>query len=203
VVREKLGHLPGELFDLPWQGHAHARTEVLRRARATADLILMLDADMLVEGLLPDPPYADAYRLTITGAWEYTLLLLFSGERSWRYVGVTHPFPEPDDELAWSAEMSDLRITDRRPGAVRQGKLEEDARALEAALEENPIDARSSYYLAQTYADLGRTSDAIREFGRRALLGGWDEEVFVAKLRRGRLLQERDPMQALSAFLDS
>jgi glycosyltransferase involved in cell wall biosynthesis len=65
LVRETLGHLPGELVEIEWQGYGPARSEVLRRARGSADLILMLDADMTVHGELPDPDSVDSWLVTV------------------------------------------------------------------------------------------------------------------------------------------
>lgn len=203
IVRGCLGHRPGEVIDLPWEGHRATRTELFRRAYGTADYLLMLDADMTISGKLPAELTHDAYRATIKqGGWEYSMLVLFKGDRHWSYEGVVHSYPDVVGE-DWTAASSDLVIEDRRPGAFRPEKLQEDAAALERALEEDPLDARSSYYLAQTYEDMGRTADAIREFGRRALLGGWDEERFVAKYRRAKLLRERSPLTALCALLEA
>ncbi|GIV03719.1 MAG: glycosyl transferase [Fimbriimonadales bacterium] len=203
LVREKLGHLPGELVEIEWQGFGPARSEALRRARGKADLILMLDADMTVHGELPDPNSADSWLVTVKDPpLEYALPLLVRGDGPWYYKGVVHSYLHRDDRH-WREERCNLWVEDRRPGGWRPGKLEEDARLLEAELERNPLDARSSFYLAQTYEDLGRTGDALREYGRRILLGGYDQERFIAKLRRARILCERDPALALGACLDA
>ena len=193
---------PGEFHDISFDSIGQARTELLRLAHGKADWLLMLDADMTVKGELPEGD-AEVYHGTIEGSWEYTLPLLVSGKRRWVYKGVAHSYLAAEDGKNYAEEVCGLRIEDRRPGGWRPGKLEEDARLLERELEKNPLDARSSFYLAQTYADLGRTSDALREYGRRILLGGYDQERFVAKLRRARLLCERDPQGAIGACVEA
>ena len=203
VLDLHLGHLPGEIIDLPWEGHRATRTELFRRAYGYGDWLLMMDADMTIHGEAPARLEHDAYRATVRqDGWEYSMLVLFKGSRRWSYEGVVHSYPDVVGE-DWTAASSDLVIIDRRRGAFRPEKLQEDATALERALEDDPLDARSSYYLAQTYEDMGRTADAIREFGRRALLGGWDEERFIAKYRRAKLLRERAPLTALCALLEA
>lgn len=181
------------------------RSELLRLAHNKADWLLMLDADMTVKGELPpEPRAADCYHGTIEGSWEYALPLLVRGSRRWSYHGVAHSYLVAEDGGGdYSEETCGLRIEDRRPGGWRPGKIEEDARLFEQELERNPTDARSSFYLAQTYADLGRTGDALREYGRRVLLEGWDQERFVAKLRRARLLCEREPGAGLGALMEA
>lgn len=203
LIYEKLGHLPGELIEIPWEGYGPGRSEVLRRAQGKADLILMLDADMTVHGVLPDPDSADSWFVTVKDdPLEYVLPLLVRGDGPWYYRGVVHSYLHRDDR-PWVEASSELWVDDRRPGGWRPGKLEEDARLLERELEKNPLDSRSSFYLAQTYENLGRTSDALREYGRRILLGGYDQERFVAKLRRARLMCERDPQAAIGACVEA
>lgn len=197
LVVERLGDLPGRLIEFAWEGNADARSRALRAARGSAELLLMLDADMRVYGELPEgPPWqADSWLVTIDGAVEYVLPLLVRGDRDWHYRGVTHSYLHSDDG-GWVEAMCGLRVEDRRPGGWRPEKAERDRELLEAELERNPLDARSSFYLAQTYEDLGRVGDALREYGRRALLGGYHEERFMALLRRARLLCELDDAAA-------
>src|ERR1700690_1191435 len=64
IVKTTLAHLPGQLLESPWVGHAHNRTELLTIARHGCDYALMLDADMelVVEDELPELT-ADAYAI--------------------------------------------------------------------------------------------------------------------------------------------
>jgi tetratricopeptide (TPR) repeat protein len=203
VAEKALEGIPGEWHEKLVGSITEARTELLLRAYEKAEWLLMLDADMTIKGTLPpEPRTADCYHGTVEGSWEYQLPLLIRGSRRWAYAGVTHSYLTAEDgDANYSEDSSDLRIEDRRPGGWRPGKLQEDARLLEAELERNPNDARSSFYLAQTYDNLGRTGDALREYGRRAILEGWEQERFVAKLRHARLLSERDPQAGAGALL--
>jgi hypothetical protein len=201
IVREKLRSVPGELIEAAWEGYGPARSLALARTHES-DLTIMLDADMTISGELPDPGEADSWLVQIADApWSYYLPLL-TGRGPWYYKGSAHAFLHRDDRR-WVQKRSELRVLDRRPGGWRPGKLEDDARLLEAELERNPLHARSSFYLAQTYEDLGRTGEALREYSRRALLGGYDQERFVALLRRARILCEREPTLALGACLEA
>ena len=49
VVKAKLGHLPGRLYQHKWQSFGHNRTLALQRAQGTARWLFMLDADMTIE----------------------------------------------------------------------------------------------------------------------------------------------------------
>jgi hypothetical protein len=61
-----------------------------------------------------------------------------------------------------------------------------------AEVERNPEDARSVFYLAQSYFDLGDFASARRWYARRVEMGGWDQEVYYSMLRVGRSMAELD-----------
>ena len=52
-----------------------------------------------------------------------------------------------------------------------------------AKVEQNPEDAHSIFFLAQAYFFLGDFVNARKWYGRRAEMGGWDQEIYVAMLR--------------------
>jgi tetratricopeptide (TPR) repeat protein len=71
-------------------------------------------------------------------------------------------------------------------GGCRADKFERDRALLEAAARDAPSDARTRFYLANTYRDLGMWEEAAREYEARAALGGWAEEVYLSHLEAGR-----------------
>jgi hypothetical protein len=52
-----------------------------------------------------------------------------------------------------------------------------------AEVERNPEDARSVFYLAQSFFDLGDFVNARTWYARRVEIGGWDQEVYYAMCR--------------------
>ncbi|MDT7769725.1 MAG: hypothetical protein QOI30_2735, partial [Mycobacterium sp.] len=58
-----------------------------------------------------------------------------------------------------------------------------DAEVLLAEVERNPEDARSVFYLAQSYFDAGNFVNARTWYARRAEMGGWDQEVYYSMFR--------------------
>ena len=56
-------------------------------------------------------------------------------------------------------------------------------------LKKNPEDARSQFYLAQSYRDAGENELSLEHYRQRSLMGGWKEEVYYSYLMAGRLLQ--------------
>ena len=175
-----------------WRDFGHNRTELLKLAKGRADYLLLIDADMTVtydRTSLLDLA-ADSYLLRHDEPVEYWIKRLVRGDRDWRYEGRTHEhiLTEPPDV----ATKSDaIVIHHHADGGSRSDKFERDLRLLAADLRDDPANARSVFYLAQTYRDLGRTDDAIAQYERRAEMGGWDEEVFYSTFQAGVLRAER------------
>ncbi|MGH7289674.1 MAG: tetratricopeptide repeat protein, partial [Myxococcota bacterium] len=95
-----------------------------------------------------------------------------------QYVGVTHEYLSVDATLS---RFEALHFIDHACGASRAEKTERDLRLLSNALEYAPHDARSMFYLAQTYREAGRIAEAAHWYRRRVEAGGWAEEVWYAK----------------------
>ncbi len=184
IISEKLRDKPGKLYDVPWKNFGHNRTEAVRRARGVADYLLFLGANMelVVRGDLPALT-APAYDLELrSGDFAYRLPLLIRGDQEWSYVGVTHeyltPYFEPEQMDAWS-------IIKHLDGARNARRFVEDAQLLEDDLADK---ARSIFYLAQTYKDLGRPDKAVGLYRLRSELSGWEEEAWYAHWQWGEQL---------------
>ena len=57
-----------------------------------------------------------------------------------------------------------------------------DAKLLEKELKKNPNHPRNQFYLAQSYRDAGKTSQAAKHYKKRIKMGGFIEEVYVSHL---------------------
>ncbi|HKO48423.1 MAG TPA: hypothetical protein VJV79_11900, partial [Polyangiaceae bacterium] len=89
-------------------------------------------------------------------------------------------------------------------GVTQEEKFLRDAKVLEEELARDPDDARSQYYLAQSYKDAGLNERALEAYRKRASMqNGWDEEQFMAQLEVGRICleMERSEPEVLSALL--
>jgi len=64
-------------------------------------------------------------------------------------------------------------------------KYERDRDLLLAEVARNPGDARSVFYLAQSYFDAGDHANALEWYRKRTEMGGWEEEVYYALFRCG------------------
>lgn len=191
IVEDVMGDLPGTLLRRPWKDFGHNRSELFREAEGTADHLMLLDADMIVchDGPLPDLDGADVWTGTIEhSVLDYQLPILVNGRREdWRYEGVCHSYLAADKPFTQN-RLDGLRV--KHEGKTTVAKLERDLELLSEEHRRNPLHARTAFYLAQTYRDLGRIPEAIHMYRVRANLPGWAEETFYARYRLGCLLCE-------------
>jgi Glycosyl transferase family 2 len=179
----------GELHERPWRNFGHNRSEALRLAQGHGDYIWVMDADDTVVGT-PDFSglNADAYEMRICDSdtfCTYWRRLLFRDGMRWRYVGVVHEYPHCEDPYVQERLEGEYYIESRRLGGrnLDTRKYERDRDLLLAEVERNPDDARSVFFLAQSYYHLGDFANVRKWDARRAEMGGWDEEVYYSMLR--------------------
>ena len=207
------GHLaaagiPGELHERPWQDFGTNRTEALELCAGKADYAWVIDADDLVVGDLDlSGLKADSYLLRYGTDFGYWRKQLFRLGLRWRYVGAIHEYPACDDPCTEARLEGAYHLESRRLGA-RSRTPETNARdraILLDALERDPDDERSAFYLAQTLFDAGDYQGALDWYTRRAEMAGWDEETAYSLLRRGACLEQLgEPWErALEAYLDA
>ncbi len=210
IVREALEGLPGELHERPWRDFGHNRTEALKLAAVHTKYALIIDADDVLEHdaryRLP-PLEADAYALLVRdGTTDYWRTHLVNARLDYRYEGVLHE----------ALVSSERRREERLQGLVYRrfvegarsndpGKYRKDAGVLERALAADPTNARYVFYLAQSWRDAGELEKAREQYRARATMGGWDEEVWYAKLEiAGLTARLGEPQSAVvSAYLDA
>lgn len=168
---------------------SQARNEALSLARSWHngpspwfDFILLMDADM---ELRVDHPAgfenltADVYSaVQKAGGMSYHNVRLVSVANSGTYIGVTHEFFNSPSH----STLGNVWFVDHADGANRGDKFERDIRLLRDDLEHDPENARSWFYLANSYRDAGYHIAAVDAYRRRIALGGWDEEVWQAQV---------------------
>ena len=183
IIRGVLKDVPGRLMELPFVNFGHNRSEVLVAAQGAADWLLCLDADMTVEidpDFEPDPS-VEAYMIDFgwTG-FENRLPLLIRGDLPWKSVGAVHEYTTLPGRLYVSQPTDKVRIVSHGMNRNSPEKFRWHAALLEAELEQDPNNARSTFYLAETYRHLGDPR-ALETNHRRANMVGFDQETFYAR----------------------
>ncbi len=180
--------IPGELHEREWRNFGHNRTEALELARGHGDYIWVMDADDMVVGTLDFRGLtADCYALRYGSDFSYWRKQVFRSGLPWRYEGVVHEYAVCDAPATDARLEGDYYIDSRRLGGrnLDPKKYERDRDLLLAEVARNPDDARSVFYLAQSYYDAGDPENALEWYRRRAEMGGWDEEVYYSLFRCG------------------
>ncbi|OBK29819.1 glycosyl transferase [Mycobacterium asiaticum] len=190
IIRDHMTRLgiPGELHERPWRDFGHNRSEALTLAQGHGDYIWVLDADDKVAGTLDFGQLGkDLYQLrfgeTSDVIWRPNL---FRDGLPVRYEGVVHEYVMVDSDFSHDRLDGDYYIDSRRLGSRNRNphqKFESDRDLLLAEIERNPEDARSVFYLAQSYFDLGDFENARKWYQRRVDMGGWAEEVYQSMYR--------------------
>jgi tetratricopeptide (TPR) repeat protein len=208
IVRQHLAGIPGELHERPWRDFASNRNEAVALARGEGRYALVVDADDVLDA---DPAFElpalenDVYLVRVEDAeLVYERPHLFRTDRGLGYEGVVHETLTARG--ACSAARLEGLVYRRLGGGARGGDSEryrKDAVLLEAALREAPGQARSAFYLAQSWRDAGEFDKALEAYQRRASMGGWAEEVWCALFEAARLVQRlgRDEGAVTAAYL--
>ena len=152
IIADQFKGIPGALHQTPWMDFGHNRSVALKLAKGKADYHLLLDADMTlnVKGEFRDILTAGAFLLRHEGPIDYWVERLVSDRHDWRYVGPTHEYIE-SAEPTNRGKLNELTVVHHEDGGSRKDKYERDIQLLKRALDTDPDNARSIFYLAQSY----------------------------------------------------
>lgn len=225
---EAFDAFPGRVAASTFQNFSQARNEALALAASSLSLspsshLLLLDADMVfVVGV----GGSSALRTFVSAAGPDAVFLVLQCHAGLeyynarivplrrvragdiRYVGVTHEYLHDASGRAAVRVPRDIAyIQDVSDGGCKHDKTERDIRLLTRALNDdddlNPGDrARYTFYLAQSYRDLGSSDGKARARecyrARAAMTGTWVEEVAYSLLQLVRMaVEDRDEASAL------
>jgi glycosyltransferase involved in cell wall biosynthesis len=207
----------GRVVCEPFRDFGHNRTLAARAARDFAvelgfplerTYLLFLDADMILHveaGFSRRSLQGAAYLVRQEDAeLRYYNTRLACLSHVWRAEGVTHEYWTADGAAPEPLRLESIWIEDRGDGGCKADKLERDLALLEGAVAAEPNNARYLFYLAQTHFCLGRWDAALTWYERRIAAGGWEDERWYARFKRGQcLLQLGEHERAAGALLDA
>ena len=171
---------------------------------------LFLDGDMMLSDPIDRAALAalGAERAGVTlkqsaGSLVYSNMRLARCSEPWICKGATHE--------AWTcpptkhtSHFDSPVLIDHGDGGCKGDKYTRDIRLLKEDLAEMPNDARTHFYLGQTYLCLRDWMNAIPIFKRRIEIGGWDEEVYIARLYLGECYEGSGQIaEAIKVWLDA
>jgi hypothetical protein len=198
IITETMIGIPGIIEDREWVDFGRNRSEALRLCDGRMDFAIMIDADDTVSGapdrfrdvILSSSGMSDGYRVNIVhGNLQHSRVHVFRMSSQWRYVGAIHDYAECGRPMANNVantpflDKDDLSLEARTEGSRSNDPLKylRDAVGLEAELVKDPTNARSMFYLAQSYlhADLPKAAMVAYE-KRVAMENTWTEEKYVS-----------------------
>lgn len=209
-IRQCLQGIPGELIERPWVDFAHNRNEALKFAEKKADYILFIDAD---EILRTPPGYSfpkltkDYYVAALQRQGiECQSISLIKSSCGWLWQGILHEEVSSPRAKSYERLQGVVKICDREEGfrSLDPQKYQKDLQILQRLHQEDPNNARTVSYLAETHFVLGQFEEALRYYQLRTTMGGRDEDVFWALYTSGKCLAalQKDPLPAYrAAFL--
>jgi tetratricopeptide (TPR) repeat protein len=196
----KANDMSGAVFNYPFVNFGASRTKSFHCCQewvasvgwdATGTWALLLDGDMMLSDPIDrvslanlGPEQAGVSLKQSAGSLVYSNMRVLRCSEPWICKGGTHE--------AWTCPpgkhttpFGNPVLVDHGDGGCKSDKYERDVRLLMADLSGNPDDARTHFYLGQTYLCMRDWEKAIPVFKRRIELGGWDEELYIARLYLG------------------
>lgn len=195
IIKEFLKDIPGELHQSTWMNFEYNRDEALVFAKGKGDYLLFIDAD---ERLIFDENYVkpfftkDFYIATVRqpNGVDYRRTLLINNHLDWKWQGILHETLVSPQARSSEVLQGVINFSNTEDGfrSSDPKKYHKDAEVLEEALRRDPTNSRYVFYLAQSYANGHEFELALKNYEKRAMMGGWDQEVFwslycIAKLQ--------------------
>lgn len=190
IIRRVMKGIPGELHEASWVNFEFNRNHALNLAKGKGDYLLLIDAD---EMLLFSEPFAkgklttDIYFVTVkdqaSGSFDFKRVIFINNHLDWRWKGVLHEelVPPPCVRMHETIDtIVNVANTKKSGRSLDPRKYYNDAEVLEAALKTDPCNARYVYYLAQSYFNAGEYELSLKNYEKRAAMGGWDQETFLS-----------------------
>ena len=198
-------NVPGQVYEFPFVNFGKSRTKSFEMSQqwlreeagegwdATNTWSLLLDGDMMlgekdkIDRAALQALHANAAGVSLkqaNGSLVYSNMRILRCSEPWICKGATHEAwtcPQGKQTILFSEPV----LVDRNDGGCKADKYPRDVRLLLEDLAEMPNDARTHFYLGQTYLCMRNWDNAIPILKKRIELSGWDEEVYIAYMYLG------------------
>ena len=218
-VARAMEGVPGAIHEAPFIDFATTRNHALDLCGDETEFILWLDADddvafgthlraFLQREQGQTGIDREAYYVRVEASIRFDSARVFRSRAGWRFKGVVHEVlchPNRQPPLHRVPNVLIRHVPTKVSAERSRQRWERDVTLLARALQQNPSDARSAFYLAQTYAWLGRNQEAEAALKRRIAMGGWYEEVYQSQMQLGLVLEAlgRPWREVLETYLEA
>jgi len=210
-------NIPGELESIEWKNFGYNKSLLLKNARehsnpaiSQSEYYIWLDADEVWITNKTDPlsyftpedtnrlyielqekPNTDIFNIrTLYGTLEYFRWNIVRNNQLYVWKQPVHEYLEGTVSNVTS-HIEWFYLLARKEGNSSRNPERQlnDIRMFEEFLAENPDEPRATFYLAQSYEDVGNKVMAEKMYRKRIQLEGYYNERYIACLRLGRILQ--------------
>jgi glycosyltransferase involved in cell wall biosynthesis len=192
LAQEAFTGLPGQFIHDEWRGFGPSKNVALHLAELHTDWLLWMDADEVLDGSIEilDADWIDIEE--INGSLRFWKPRLFRSNRGFTWTGRAHEYLS-SPMVGNPVRSRAFTVVHHGDGGTRGDKFGRDLGLLEEEWNEDPTNARTAFYTARTYDDVGDTIRAVEWYRRRLTMPGWEEESFYARYRLGACLLGSDP----------
>jgi glycosyltransferase involved in cell wall biosynthesis len=211
--------ISGAIYNYPFKNFGASRTQSFVSCQdwvksvgwdATKTWALVLDGDMMLSDQIDrnalealGPEQAGVSLKQSSGSLIYSNMRVMRCSEPWICKGGTHE--------AWTCPphrhtkgFDTPVLIDHGDGGCKSDKYPRDIRLLTEDLAEMPNDARTHFYLGQTYLCMRDWPNAIETLKKRIAIGGWDEEVYIARLYLGECYENSgQTAEAIKTYLEA
>ena len=215
----KTNDMSGGIFSYTFKNFGVSRTQSFMCCQewvnkvgwdASKSWALVLDGDMMLSDKIERTRFSELAPVVAgislkqaAGDLVYSNMRIMRCSEPWICKGATHE--------AWTCPPNKTTqlfnspvLIDHADGGCKSDKYPRDVRLLKEDLEEMPNDARTHFYLGQTYLCMRDWPNAIATLKRRIELGGWDEELYIARVYLGEAYENSgETEKAISTYLDA
>jgi len=211
LIKKALENIPGALHEEPFVDFATSRNRALELHGQATMFSIMPNGDVLEGGSALRTfleahrnDRAGAYRVRIApGHYHHPLVMRCGG--GWSYKWRTHECATGPNCGALIDGVTVHRDRGTRTGDEWKARWERDLVLLNKDRTDDPADPRPYFYLGQTHECLGQHAQALAFFERRAELGGYFDEVYEAKWRIAKMMEnlKRPWAEIQQAYLEA
>lgn len=214
LIRREMSEygIEGEVHERPWVNFGVNRQQALDLAvkAGKADWLLFIDADE--ELGVSDPKFYEKLEPGVSydiekhhSGLRYAVPHLVNiRETQWRWEGPVHNCLLHVGGSNQRQLRKDVWIIyhsgegAKSHGLTSEQKYLRDAKLLQDDLKQRPDNARSQFYLGQSFKHAGHLREAYAAYKRRVTMKGWIEETFMAQLEVGRVaIQLAEPEEVI------
>ncbi len=207
IIEECLQGIPGELFDRSWVDFAHNRNEAMDLVKQ-GDYLLFIDADETLEWEEPlDKSSLELQCYLVKNrdlSVDFYRTLLIKRDTRWRWEGVLHETLVHPQEVSIGIIPQMVRNGLPRDGARAkdQQRYARDAEILKKALEKDPGNTRTAFYLAQSLGSAGMREEALAAYRQRFEMEGSFDERYLSLYYSGCLAEDlrKSPSEVIGSY---